>query len=376
MSQFPLEVVRDADLRQLCITLWTWSLCHSCKDNQPCSSSTCPSVRFKRLRRFLDYYKDLAASYSPGTDFGGRPVLSSHQELATIVQTLRLNPRLTRRELRSLLFPKSEGTDFPEGEQERALDLAVRVYAMVSCVAETQTPHLLESGSYQTPWRQDVPFDNFFAELFPKTDHLSLNDPDLRGPITAALKATKLKKHAGLRFCGTDDLRNHLRLHRDTGIIEIFHHTAFLKEHLRLTRSHSPDLSDANTLRLGALPRQLALEVLDSIQKVIFPLTDAKSKATLLSLTNPRTSAFDPDCLRFESSSIREPSEKNISYYYFGARLMDLYAELEDPKPRGKLKIWLQRRSGARHVMLATLVGVLIAVLLGFLGLAVTIYQT
>jgi hypothetical protein len=54
---------------------------------------------------------------------------------------------------------------------------------------------------------------------------------------------------------------------------------------------------------------------------------------------------------------------------------MDLYDEIENPKPRGLLDIWLEQRSKARHVMLATLIGVMIAILLGLLGLTVGIFQ-
>lgn len=115
------------------------------------------------------------------------------------------------------------------------------------------------------------------------------------------------------------------------------------------------------------------LESLDSIQKILFPLTDQKSKALLLSLTF--RSSFDPDCLRFESTTIRNSEEKDITYRYFGGHLADIYAELENPTPRGWLYEWLERKSGARYVMLATLIGVMIAVVLGMAGLAVGGYQ-
>ena len=123
----------------------------------------------------------------------------------------------------------------------------------------------------------------------------------------------------------------------------------------------------------GALPRQLVLECLDSIQKILFPLTDSKSKSILVSLT--ATSGFDPDCLRFESKTIRNVDEREVAYRYFGAQLADLYAELVSPTPRGWLQNWAERRKGARHVMMATLIGVIAAVILGILGLAVGIFQ-
>lgn len=115
------------------------------------------------------------------------------------------------------------------------------------------------------------------------------------------------------------------------------------------------------------------LECLDSVQKILFPLSDSKSRSLLLSLTSK--SFFDPDCLRFESADIRLPDEKNIPFHYFGSRLADLFEELENPKPHGWIDKWLERKSGARHLMMATLVGVTIAVMLGMASLAVASYQ-
>jgi hypothetical protein len=105
----------------------------------------------------------------------------------------------------------------------------------------------------------------------------------------------------------------------------------------------------------------------------MFPHSDPKSRAILRLLVS--RSNFDPDCLRFESNSIRNPDEEDIAYHYFGSRLADLYEELQNPAPHGLIEKWLERKSGARYVMLATLIGVLIAILLGILSLAVSIYQ-
>jgi hypothetical protein len=115
--------------------------------------------------------------------------------------------------------------------------------------------------------------------------------------------------------------------------------------------------------------------VLDSIQKILFPPLDPKSRAILLSLTT--TSGFGPDALRFESTSIRNADEKGIAYHCHGFRLADLYEGIENPTPRGCLRSsWkLERRSGARYVMLATLVGVLVFIVLGMASLAVSAYQ-
>lgn len=123
------------------------------------------------------------------------------------------------------------------------------------------------------------------------------------------------------------------------------------------------------------LPRALALEVLDSIQKILFPLTDSKSKKLLLSLTSTSTCNFDTDILRYDSVSIRNPDEHLVPYRYFGTRLADLHQELVNPTPRGFEK-WFERNSGARFVMMATIAGVIFAIFLGLLSLGLAAFQS
>lgn len=53
---------------------------------------------------------------------------------------------------------------------------------------------------------------------------------------------------------------------------------------------------------------------------------------------------------------------------------MDLHAERIDPKARGIFQ-WFQARSKERHFMIATIAGVVFAVVLGLLTLAVGIFQ-
>lgn len=100
---------------------------------------------------------------------------------------------------------------------------------------------------------------------------------------------------------------------------------------------------------------------------------DRESRKILRSLVSKQN--LDPDCLRFETAIDRADDENDIKYQYWGSRLMDLYDEIENPKPRGLLEKWMERKSGARYVMMATLAGVMIAVVLGLLGLVVSIFQ-
>ncbi|KAI9794815.1 MAG: hypothetical protein M1816_002943 [Peltula sp. TS41687] len=348
MAPFPLETFTEGEFLRLGEVLWSWKLCEGCRSGDPCVTEDCPSRRSKRLLRYLRFYKDITASYDPDTGAGEEPALRSHDDLLQVIAELKSDPALDREKLANTVFTKHAGRNKPisAADQERAIDLA------------------------------------YISDLFPQTNHPSLNDDDNTDTssllsVKTALMARKLKKRIGLKFRPTDDLRNHLRLDTKINVLDLYHHTAFLKEHLRLTKSSKEiprNASIQDSFKRGALPRQLALETLDSLQKILFPLADPKSSSLLFSLTS--SSTFDPDCLRFESTAIRDDDEKDISYYYLGARLADLYDAIEKPKPRGRIEKWLERKSGARYVMLATLMGVIIAILLGMASLGVSGYQT
>lgn len=124
----------------------------------------------------------------------------------------------------------------------------------------------------------------------------------------------------------------------------------------------------------GVLPPALALETLATLQEVLFPLRDAKSKALLLSLTSTTTQNFDTDILRFDLVTIRDRNHPEpLSYHYFGSRLADWYEEMTNPTPR--MERWFERRSGAIYVMMATIAGVFLPIFLGMASLALGSYQ-
>jgi hypothetical protein len=239
-SQFLLRKVTTAQLQQLAQVLWSWSICAECLAGKPCKTEECPWPRSTILGRFFEFYKDLTASYESDVKYGQQPGLKSHEELFTMIQELKSNPEVTRAELLEKLFPDRPA----RSDQERAVNLAIRVMMMVNCSASRQSSSLLEHGSHQAPWRSDVAFSQFITDVFPKTDHPSIID------IKENLRAKKLKKRARLRFQPTDDLRNHLKLDRKGAVVEIFHHTAFLKEHLRRTKDEPRSMSVSDSAKL------------------------------------------------------------------------------------------------------------------------------
>ena len=241
-SPFPLKGITDRDLQKLAQALWDWNICTPCQDDQtpatPCAQPSC-SWRggSTRLYHFFDFYKDVTSYYVPELLPGSRPALRSHADVLDIIKLLKTHPDKPRSELTEQYF--SERRDSaprpPAVDQHRAFNLAVKIMSMVTCSAENQPLGLLELGTQPIQWRADKSLLDFLAKAFPRTDVGNLRVKDDAGKtrdVKSALTARRLKKIAGLRFEKTDDLRSHLRLDATKGIVEIFHYTSVLKEHL------------------------------------------------------------------------------------------------------------------------------------------------
>jgi hypothetical protein len=216
----------------------------------------CPYKRIVRLTPFFEYYKDSAAAYEPEIKYQDTPALKTHEDLFQIIEALKADPILTRAQLSAKIFGTQTETDLiPELEQQHAIDMAVRAMLMVNCAAQHRSLGLVEQGVYPVPWLDTISFADFVADIFPKTDNPIINDHDEEEvrllSTKSALLARKLKKRTGIKFRATDDLRNHLKLDRRDAVVELFHHTAFLKESLRLTKDKKPNLSIAETLKLS-----------------------------------------------------------------------------------------------------------------------------
>ncbi|KAI9166410.1 hypothetical protein HJFPF1_02511 [Paramyrothecium foliicola] len=327
----------------------------------------------QRLRRFLLYSKNEILACESAIDivenFANRdPVIHS-------LKLLRKHPDTQRDELcREAVGPAGAGPVLVA--QNDLMNLAIKVMIMTDCSPVDYSADKLETGSLRTQWKGDVPLSKFVQDIFPVEAHpvLAFPENDEYWDFRSNLTATKLKKHLGIAFRPTSDIRNHLKLDRRSNALEIFHHTAFLKEHLKLSKDQPKTLVSSDSLKLGTLPRQLVLEILDSVQGILFPLSEKKSCRLLEALV--KTDSFDPDMLRFEFSSIRNNGEEHIPYFYLAGRLSELHDELQSPRPRGWIERRLERRSGARYMMLATLIGVAFAVLLGIGSLAVGCFQT
>lgn len=234
-ESFPLSTPTFAECQKLTEILWSWKICAACQANEECQTEACPWYRStSSLKRFIRLYHEKTRMYSCQTpNF-------SHEGLFSIMEKLKSSPDITRTDLARSLFP-----DWPtRSDQERAIDLAVQIMFMINCSIPREEARLVEAAESQFPWRSNLTLVEYIDSLFVKTHHSDI------AQFEKKLGAVKLKKSEGLMFEPTDDIKCHLKFDHDTGVVEIFHHAAFLKEHLRLTKNSPPNMTTLESLKM------------------------------------------------------------------------------------------------------------------------------
>ncbi|KAK8103210.1 hypothetical protein PG984_016356 [Apiospora sp. TS-2023a] len=321
---FPLQRAAIEDLESLCKVLWGWPDCAHCTVQNPCSGiSACSWHRFKRLAPFFDHYRDMTKQYLPDFEMGSPQALRDHSDLRAIITLIGSNPGTPLAGLTDQYF-RGNGTKYSSPptttDQHRAFSLALHIMSMVTSDNTSPTQYL--EGVLQSQ-------SGIRSGASPGTGQGLAQTLDVNR-VLKSLKARRLRKVGKLTFEATNNLNDHLKLDKKRGAIKLFRHSAFLKEQLLASRSALTRTTSSGFE--GRLSRHYALEVLHSIQDVLFP-PDVKSQAFLRSLISEQE--MDPDCTLYNNSEYELEGEDDVSYQWLGPRLMDLYEELENPTPRG-----------------------------------------
>ena len=252
MAPTSLENTGNVPLPRLGQVLWSWAPCADSLSGQTCVLETCPCWRSSRLQRYLQFYKGVVSTYVDGAPKSSK-ALNTHEDIFRAVATLKSHPDASRAEFSQLAFPLKDGEPSPNpADLLNATALVVRVLMMIEPSALYHSSSRLEKGTYRVYWKDDIPFSKYLQDLFPIENHsvLSYADSDLFLDMKSELRATKLKKHLGISFRATHDIRNHLHFDRKENVLEIFHHTAFLKEQLRLTKGSEDSSNPSASTRV------------------------------------------------------------------------------------------------------------------------------
>jgi hypothetical protein len=226
MGVFCPDQVSDQDLQRLCEILCGWIYCDQCIIGKACSSEQCPWSKSRKPEAFLRFYKDITWNV-PEVIAESHCALRSHEDLFSIIQLLRKEPGTPRALLMKQHFA-AYGDDKLPGtkDQCRAFNLALRVLTMIESSGDDHSWQLCELGL--KPWHSGQTVQNFVELAIPI-------EQTPTAVINKQLSAKLLKRVAGLKFLGTDDLSDHLRFDQKRGFVHIYHQTAFLKMHLSAT---------------------------------------------------------------------------------------------------------------------------------------------
>lgn len=238
MSTLALERFDESLLPILAQALWSWELCLTCQSGQQCTAECCPLRRVGRLRRYLQFYKGVVSTYVGMADNQSSRVLQTHGDVCCAIGNLKSQPDISKAKFQEIAFHRRDGgAPYEPDDLLNATSLVVKVLMMIESSALHRSSDRLEMGTFRIAWKDEVSFSKYIQDLFPLGHHpvLSSTDRDLSLDMRLALRATNLAR-LGISFQATHDVRNHLRLDRKNRVLELFHHTAFLKEHLRATK--------------------------------------------------------------------------------------------------------------------------------------------
>ena len=361
MSFTPLEFVAETDLQDVCKCIWGWRLCGGCVGNPKCKTTLCSWKGRDRVQPALSRYIRLCSYYTPVSTT--HHALRCHQDLLEIMNLIKEEPNQSKEESMEQFFAGRQ-THIPISDQERAFNLAISILLSINCGVPGSHADNLEDSEFAIPWTTELSVAAFVDEAFRKNSKVQ-QIGNVSSIMGSSLTAKRLKDKTRLHFQPTDDMRSHLRIDVRLRIVYLFDCTAVLEEMLSATQNSSQD---------GILPRQMLFEILHTLYKVLFPPgRESENFASYLT----KKHGFQEDFLRYKISWFKRDDDPEVDFSYFGNRLLELHNELEDPSPRN----WFERlfeggsKSAERKMLMATTIGVFIAVTIGLFGLVIAGFQ-
>jgi hypothetical protein len=205
-------------------------------------------ARIATFSRYFRFYTSITCpSSSEATSIQvDNPAFNTHADILGCVKILRQNPKLTREQFASASLPEM---DISIRDKDDAIRTIVRVGFMLDCLLKDKYSEGFEVGGY-TPakWESNEPFDSFVQRAVKKN---SKNDRILNvKEYKKELKAWKLKRRHKLEFRPTDNIMEHLLYDPETRVVQVFHHTSYLKAHLARSADQPIDLDAHSSLKL------------------------------------------------------------------------------------------------------------------------------
>jgi hypothetical protein len=168
-----------------------------------------------------------------------------------LIKTLQDQPNTTRAELQShaILTKLGQGVNL-EGDED-VITAAIKVAFATNCSPIDYYSDQLELGTTRTFWQNEEPFTKFIERYFPIRSHPILSHPESAAYLDqkSDLSALTIRNALGVVFLPTDDIRDHLRFDSRRRVVELFHHTSLLKEHLKRSKDMPPTSTTSDYIK-------------------------------------------------------------------------------------------------------------------------------
>ncbi|KAL4935036.1 hypothetical protein BDV06DRAFT_207795 [Aspergillus oleicola] len=300
------------------------------------------------------------------------PAFKSHADILDGANKLCQKSALTREQFATILIPDDS---ISQRDKNDAVTSIVRVVFMLDCSLKDKFSDSFEIGGYSPArWESSEPFITYVKRAIPdcQTQHDKGFDAFKH---RKTLKAWKLKKRYGLQFRPTDNIAEHLLYDPSTRIVQVFHHTAYLKAHLKQSKDKPLDHELSESLKMGSLSPRFLAETLHTIHFILFPiLNDSSGRSSKLLKSLIKQHNFDPDA-EWVEGCIRDDVPTNFTYQYWNSRLEKLYSLTKNPPPRNRLISWVERHTNERNALTVAILGLFLAALFGLLACLIGIAQ-
>jgi hypothetical protein len=183
------------------------------------------------------------------------PMLKSHVDVLNLVRNLKASAQSTRCEIRNREFDSRNliSTPVPSviSDMDDAINIAVHAMLMIDCAARACYSKGYEVDGFKpVGWEDQESLTDFVKRIFPLDPVQNPPKPWEVRRNRHALKGWKLKKRAHVVFRPTDNLVEHLLYDPHDNSVRLFHHTAFLKAHLRRSAAKPVDCGIAESLAM------------------------------------------------------------------------------------------------------------------------------
>jgi len=333
----------------------------------------------------------------------------NHQQMAKLIETLRLNPDT---KLSELLQDRQGGeskstTATTECAKSFALAASLMLGLNLGAIRDSESgmghppedlkdsetakegrpEDLQEIGDSRAAkdWQLDKSLRGIKDELFPTENRADINQPINR----SQLRAFNLRDYAGVTLYWTTDLSDHLQLRTNFSSrdkqLRIFQHPSLLLSAYQVRvdeEAKNNDNNDNNKNKKNTTPVYNTPFLLETLMtyRLLFPEQDHLRLLGLLSRTGKdlhiALDALSPELKQRDweqkqrewEQQIRSTAQLAEQYPHWGERLQLIYEEANNPTPVSRLSQWAERYRLPRYTYLATVIGFAIALVFGIVS--------